>query len=333
MNTSIDLSIVIPAFNEEGNIFKLFQQISRSLDATGYSYEVILVNDGSSDNTWKNFINLPQNGSHFVGIDLMGHYGQSSALAAGIDLACGKYIATMDGDLQNDPSDIPKMVKKLVDEEWDVVAGVRSQRKDGFWTRKLPSKIANVLIRLFTNINLTDYGCTLKVMRSDIAKDLGLHGELHRFIPVLAHLQGAKISEIDVKHHPRVAGKSKYGISRTLKVLSDLMLMIFYQKYAQKPMHLFGVLGFIVLLTGIAIQLYLLVLKIAGNEIWGKPLLLLGSLLTLAGIQLITTGIIAEILMRTFYASQQKKHYRVRKVVEHSTCPEHDLDLKPGIFS
>lgn len=317
----IDISIIIPVFNEEGNIFELFKRIFQALERTRYSYEAILVNDGSSDKTWKNFSSIiPPDDTRVIGIDMMGNYGQSSALAAGIELAKGKYIVTMDGDLQNDPDDIPRMLKKIIVDDWDLVAGVRIRRKDDFLSRKLPSAIANFIIRTTTGVRLHDYGCTLKVFKNEIAKDLDLHGELHRFIPVLAYLQGARITEMQVKHHPRTSGKSKYGFGRTLKVISDLMLMIFFKKYAQKPMHLFGALGFVIFLVGLGIDFYLLALKIMGNEIWGKPILLLGILLTLAGIQFINTGIIVEILMRTYYESQNKKHYRIRKIIDHSTA-------------
>jgi glycosyltransferase involved in cell wall biosynthesis len=236
-------------------------------------------------------------------------------MMAGIDQAEGEFIVTLDGDLQNDPSDIPAMLKKMVDEDWDVVAGIRAQRKDGFFLRKIPSKLANLLIRNLTGVKLKDYGCTLKVFRSEIAKNLGLYGELHRFIPVLAKLQGARITDIDVKHHHRKYGKAKYGIERTFKVVSDLLLMLFFQKYMQKPMHLFGKLGIIILLIGTAIDFYMLYLKVLGNDIWGKPMLILGLMLTLGGIQILTFGFMAEMQMRTYYESQDKKTYRLKNII------------------
>jgi glycosyltransferase involved in cell wall biosynthesis len=183
-------------------------------------------------------------------------------MTAGIDYSRGKYVALLDGDLQNDPTDIPAMLELLKKEDWDVVAGNRKNRKDGFFLRKIPSKIANALIRRMTGVYIRDYGCTLKVFRREIAEELGLYGELHRFIPVLAKLQGARITQVDVKHHPRVHGKSKYGINRTFKVMSDLVLMVFMRKYMQKPMHLFGTIGFVSFGIGAAINIYLLVLKL-----------------------------------------------------------------------
>jgi hypothetical protein len=206
------------------------------------------------------------------------------------------------------------MVELLERENWDLVAGKRTKRQDGMILRKIPSKIANTLIQWLTGVYISDYGCTLKVFKKEVAKNLNMYGELHRFIPVLAHLQGARITEIAVKHHPRTAGVSKYGMGRTFRVISDLMLILFFQKYLQKPMHLFGTVGFITLVSGIVINLYLLVEKILGHDIWGRPILLLGILLVLGGIQLITFGFIAEIQMRTYYESQQKKPYRIKEI-------------------
>jgi hypothetical protein len=220
----------------------------------------------------------------------------------------------LDGDLQNDPSDIPMMLNLLKEGDWDVVAGNRANRKDGMFLRKIPSKIANALIRRWTKVYIKDYGCTLKIFKKEIADDLGLYGELHRFIPVLAALQGARITQVDVKHHARKFGVSKYGIGRTFRVLSDLVTMVFFRRYIQKPMHLFGTLGFVSLFFGIIINAYLLVLKIMGHDIGGKPMLILGLIFLLGGIQLITIGILAEINVRTYFESGNKKTYQVRNV-------------------
>src|SRR5678809_112931 len=248
--------------------------------------------------------------------DVYKRQGQSTAMTAGIDHARGEFIAMLDGDLQNDPTDIPFMLELSKKEDWDVVAGNRRNRKDGMFLRKIPSRIANALIRTLTGVHFKDYGCTLKIFKKEIAEDLGLYGELHRFIPVLAKLQGAKITQVDVKHHPRKFGKSKYGIGRTFRVVSDLMLMVFFRKYLQKPMHLFGTIGFMSFGLGVLINLYLLILKVLGHDIWGKPLLILGLILLLGGIQLITIGILAEIAVRTYFESQQKKTYNVRKIYQ-----------------
>ncbi len=315
----IELSLVIPVMNEENNIQPLLEGVHTALN--DLNYEVILVDDGSVDNTRKKILAYAD--AKTVLVELRGNYGQSTAMAAGIDQAKGEFIALIDGDLQNDPSDIPFMLELLKREDWDVVAGNRKDRKDGTVLRKLPSTIANALIRRLTGIYIKDYGCTLKVFRREIAEDLNLHGELHRFIPVLAKMQGARITQVDVKHHPRLHGKSKYGINRIFKVLSDLVLMVFFLRYRQKPMHLFGTLGFISFGLGILLNLYLLILKILGHDIWGKPLLILGLILLLGGIQLITIGILSEIAVRTYYESQQKKTYNIRKV--------HRKDAEPKV--
>lgn len=302
------LSVVITVYNEEDNIQPLLQATYAAL--TGIDYEVILVEDGSTDRTVAEVKKYANTRTKLVIFNR--NYGQTTALAAGIDQATGQYIATMDGDLQNDPTDLPGMLQKAIDEEWDVVAGRRANRKDGFVLRKIPSKIANWIIRNSTNVHLKDYGCSLRVYKADIAQNMGLYGELHRFIPVLAKQQGAKMTEVDVKHHPRIHGTSKYGLSRTFKVMADLILMLFFQKYFQRPIHLFGGLGLLAFLLGGVINVYLLVLKIMGEDIWGRPILILGFMLILAGIQLITTGIIAEIIVRTYFESQDKKTYRIK---------------------
>ncbi len=304
------LSVVVCVYNEEENISPLVQQIRDALK--DFDYEIIYVDDGSTDNTVAEVRQVLDNDMKLI--ELQKNYGQSSALAAGIDAAQGEYIVTIDGDLQNDPSDIPMMLRVAGGGDWDLVAGIRKNRKDGVFLRKIPSKLANFIIRSSTGVKMKDYGCTLKVFKSDIAKNLGLYGELHRFIPVLAALDGAKITQVDVKHHPRQHGKSKYGIGRTFRVISDLLLVLFFKKYMQKPMHLFGNLGLLMLLAGIVINIYLVILKIMGQDIWGRPLLILGVILLIAGIQFITVGIAAELQMRTYYESQQKKPYKIRKI-------------------
>lgn len=302
------LSVVITVYNEEDNIQPLLKATYAAL--SGMDYEVILVEDGSTDRTVAEVKKYANTRTKLVIFNR--NYGQTTALAAGIDQATGEYIATMDGDLQNDPTDLPSMLQKAIDEEWDVVAGRRANRKDGFVLRKIPSKIANWIIRNSTNVHLKDYGCTLRVYKAEIAQNMGLYGELHRFIPVLAKQEGAKMTEVDVKHHPRIHGTSKYGLSRTFKVMADLILMLFFQKYFQRPIHLFGGLGLVAFLLGGIINVYLLVLKILGEDIWGRPILILGFILILGGIQLITTGIISEIIVRTYFESQDKKTYRVK---------------------
>ncbi len=304
------ISVVIPVMNEEENIAPLFAQLRDALK--DLDYELIFVDDGSTDKTVEKIKELADERTKLIVFNR--NFGQSLAMAAGIDAATGDVIATIDGDLQNDPHDIPIMLEKMQKEGWDVVAGVRAKRQDGLVLRKIPSKIANWIIRKTTGVYLRDYGCTLKLFKRDVAKNLGLYGELHRFIPVLAKLYGAKMTEMDVRHHPRIHGQSKYGIGRTFKVISDLMLMLFFQKYGTKPMHLFGTLGFIMFGLGVLIDFYLFILKLFGNDIGGRPLLILGVMLTLGGIQLITTGFLAEIMMRTYYEAQNKKPYIIKEI-------------------
>ena len=304
------LSVVITVYNEEDNIQPLLTATYAALQHI--DYELILVEDGSSDRTVAEVKKYANSRTKLLIFNR--NYGQTTALAAGIDQATGTYLATMDGDLQNDPTDLPAMLQKAMDEDWDVVAGRRANRQDGFVLRKIPSKIANWIIRNTTKVYLNDYGCTLRVYKAEIAQNMGLYGELHRFIPVLAKQEGAKMIEMDVKHHPRIHGTSKYGLSRTFKVMADLILMLFFQKYFQRPIHLFGGLGLLSFFLGAIINVYLLTLKLLGEDIWGRPILILGFILILGGIQLITTGIIAEMIVRTYFESQDKKTYRIKAI-------------------
>lgn len=303
-------SVVVTVYNERENIRPLVEQINAALK--GEDYEIIYVDDGSTDGTLEELYSLDD--PRLVVVEFRKNYGQSLALMAGIDMARGEFIVTMDGDLQNDPSDIPNMHRVLLEEKVDLVVGERVNRKDNALIRKLPSRIANYIIRQSSGVHLRDYGCALKIFRAEIAKDLGIYGELHRFVTVLASLEGARISQVPVKHHARQFGKSKYGLGRTFKVVSDLILMLFLKKYLARPMHLFGQTGLALFGVGALINVYLLIIKIMGNEIWGRPLLILGMLLILGGIQLITIGLILEMQMRTYYESQEKKPYRVRKI-------------------
>jgi len=304
-----EVSVVVAMMNEEESIKPLLDACYGALSS--FDYELILVDDGSTDNTVSEVAKYGN--EHTTVVEFMMNYGQSTALQAGIDQANGEFIVTMDADLQNDPSDIPMLLDLIKNGHWDLVAGERVNRKDGAFLRKIPSKIANYIIRNLTKVTIKDYGCTLKIFRKSIAKNLSLYGELHRFIPVLAALQGARIQQVPVKHHARQFGKSKYNLNRTFKVISDLLLMVFFRKYMQKPMHLFGTMGSIVFGIGGIINLYFLTRKIMGHDIWGKPMLLLGVLLLIAGIQLITTGFVLELLMRTYYESQGKKTYNIRE--------------------
>lgn len=309
-----EISLVITLLNEEDNIAPLYDAVTSALKQ--YDYQVVFVDDGSTDGTVREIKKLHD--SRVTLIRLSKNYGQSIAMSAGIDYANGEYIALLDGDLQNDPGDIPFMLEKLKREDWDVVAGNRRDRQDGMFLRKIPSNIANALIRRYTRVHIHDYGCTLKVFKSEVAKNLDLYGELHRFIPVLASLQGARIVQVDVHHHARRFGKSKYGINRTLKVASDLLLILFLQRYLRKPMHLFGGLGITLLIPGGLILVYLLIIKILGENIWGKPILILGVLLVILGVLFIMMGIMTELLMRIYYGTGGRKSYMVKELYNES---------------
>lgn len=303
------LSIVVPLYNEEDNAALLTQKIHDSL--VGYRYEIIYVDDFSKDRTRKVIKELKDPKVHLIA--LKKNYGQSLALAAGIDYAKGEYIITMDGDLQNDPSDIPQMLAYAVSGEYDVVTGIRQKRKDSL-VKKIPSKIANFLVRRVTKLDIKDNGCALKIFTRDIAKDLNLYGEMHRFITLLAHLEGAQIKQVPVKHHARHAGVSKYGLERVFKVVADMMLLLFIRKYFQRPIHLFGIFGFLLIILGVFINIYLLIVKLLGEDIGNRPLLIFGLMFILAGIQLFTIGIVMELLIRTYYESQNKRPYRIKNI-------------------
>ncbi|ASV29057.1 glycosyltransferase family 2 protein [Maribacter cobaltidurans] len=304
------LSVVVPLYNEEDNVVLLTQKIHESL--IGYNYQIIYIDDFSTDNT-KKVVKAMEDGKVHL-IELKKNYGQSLALAAGIDYAEGEYIITMDGDLQNDPSDIPQMLTHAVNEDYDLVTGIRQKRKDSL-VKKIPSKIANYLVRRVTKLDIKDNGCALKIFTRDIAKDLNLYGEMHRFITLLAHLEGAQIKQVPVKHHARHAGVSKYGLERVFKVVADMMLLLFIRKYFQRPIHLFGIFGFLLIILGVLINIYLLIVKFGlGEDIGNRPLLTFGLMFILGGIQLFTIGIVMELLIRTYYESQKKRPYRIKKV-------------------
>ncbi|MGC6403897.1 MAG: glycosyltransferase family 2 protein [Candidatus Comchoanobacterales bacterium] len=313
------LSVVIPLYQEEDNVLKLIDQVREALTHQ-IDYELILVDDGSTDATVPRAKSVLKD--HEKIIELSRNYGQSAAMSAGIEHAAGDFIVTLDGDLQNDPNDIMMMLSIMKERNCDVVAGWRKNRKDGVFLRKIPSKIANYLIRRMTGVYLNDYGCTLKVFKSSVAKSLQLYGELHRFIPVLAHFNGAKIEEVVVNHRERIHGLSKYGIGRTFKVISDLMLMLFLKRYANQPMHLFGTLGVFLFLIGGGIETYLLALKCFGYSIGARPLFSAGILCIIAGIQFVSMGFVSELVMRTYYESQNKKTYRIKHESESRAASE-----------
>ncbi len=310
------LSLVIPVFNEEENISILIDQIQKALENYNFPWELIIVDDGSTDKTFEVLKTVSlEKGKHVRILELARNFKQTAATQAGIDFARGDVIVTMDGDLQNDSKDIVRMVNRLLLEDLDLVAGWRKDRKDGLFFRRIPSIIANWIIAKITGVKLKDYGCSLKVFRSVALKKLRLYGDMHRFIPAwLATVTTPKrIAEETVLHHPRIYGKSKYGISRTIRVIVDLVFVYFFMRFRSRPGHFFGGIGISLVTTGIIILSYLLFLKIILYEsIGGRPLLFVGFFLLIAGIQMITSGVIAEILARIFFETGQVKSYLVR---------------------
>ncbi len=310
----MNLSIVVPVYNEEANLEPLVQEIKSVLEPTGTDYEIIIVDDGSSDGSYPLLSRLYRKDPRLKILCLKRNFGQTAAVAAGFAHAQGKVIIAMDGDGQNDPGDIPALLKKL-EEGYDLVSGWRFPRADPFLSRRLPSQIANRLISWITQVKLHDYGCTLKALRREIAQDLKLYGEMHRFIPAMAYERGAKIAEIQVHHRPRRWGKSKYGIARTFRVILDLVTVKFLLSYSTRPLHIFGLIGLSSGAIGFVTAVYLTVQKIFyGIDIGGRPLLLLAALLILIGVQFISMGLLGEMLARTYHESQDKPIYVVKEI-------------------
>ncbi len=308
------ISIVVPVYNEEDNIELLYQKIKDVMLKNSYEHEIIFIDDGSSDKTFLKMESLAKNDKYLKIIKFRRNFGQTPAMAAGFDYAEGDVIVSMDGDLQNDPKDIPNLIAKL-NEGFDVVSGWRKDRQDET-KRVIFSRVANWLISKITKVKLHDYGCSLKAYRSDVAKNLHMYGELHRFIPVLANIYGANIAEIPVKHHPRQFGKSKYNLTRTFRVIVDLILIYFMQKFITRPIHFFGIAGFALFVIGFFIDAYLACEKIfLGIDIGNRPMLLMGVLFIISGINLGGIGIISEFLTRIYHESQNKKIYNIKTMI------------------
>ena len=309
------LSIVIPVYNEEDNVIPLHERVSAAMQQTGQDYEVIIVNDGSSDRTETRLQAIAAADPRFKVVNFRRNYGQTAAMMAGIDFASGDIIVGLDGDLQNDPADIPKLLAKLA-EGYDVVSGWRVNRKDAAFKRNLPSRMANWLISSISGIHLHDYGCSLKAYKSHVVKGVKLYGEMHRFIPIYASWQGGKVAEIPVNHHPRIHGSSKYGLERVIKVLLDLMVVKFLATYANKPIYVFGGFGLISIAFSCLAGAWALYLKFfEGVSFVQTPLPLLVVLAFITGVMSILMGLIAEIIMRTYYESQGKQVYLVKDTV------------------
>jgi glycosyltransferase involved in cell wall biosynthesis len=309
------LSVVVPIYNELESIPHLLDALSQTLQAANISYEMICVDDGSSDGSDRLLKQKALERSDLRAIMLRRNYGQTAAMAAGFRHAAGQVIVTIDGDLQNDPSDIP-LLMQILDDGFDLVSGWRKNRQDKSISRVIPSKIANWLIGQVTGVKLHDYGCSLKAYRAELVMDMNLYGELHRFLPALAFIEGAKITEVPVKHHPRRFGPSKYGLDRTFRVVMDLLTISFMRTFLTRPMHVFGLFGLVFLAVGVAVSTHLAYVRLViGEDIGQRPLLILAVVLLLAGLNLFSVGILAEIAMRTYHESQGRPIYRVREIV------------------
>ncbi len=309
------LSIVIPFYNERENALPLIDEVHAVLASRPMTYEIVAVDDGSSDGTTDRLRERAGGDARLVVVVLRKNFGQTAALSAGFDHARGEVIVTMDGDRQNDPADIPRLIEKL-SEGYDIVSGWRVDRKDPWLTRRLPSRIANALISLTTRVHLHDYGCSLKAFRGDVIRLIRLYGEMHRFIPAVASWVGVTVAELPVNHRPRVAGRSKYGLSRTVRVILDLLTVKFLLSYATRPIQIFGLIGLAALAAGMGFGAYLSFLRLVVDEpIGNRPLLLLSILLVMAGIQFITMGLLGEMISRTYHEAQGKPIYVIKEVL------------------
>jgi glycosyltransferase involved in cell wall biosynthesis len=309
-----ELSIVVPLYNEAESLQPLVEQLLAALRPLGRSFELVLVDDGSSDDTAAVLRHLAAQTPELVAVLLRRNYGQTPAMSAGFDASRGALIVTLDGDLQNDPADIPLLLERL-EQGYDLVSGWRHQRQDPAMSRKLPSRVANRLIARVTGVRLHDYGCSLKAYRRELVEDMNLYGELHRFLPALAFIEGARISEVKVNHRARSFGSSKYGIDRTFRVLMDLLTVWFMKRFLTRPMYVFGFGGLLSVALGLVLSLYLLGLKLQGFDIGSRPLLLVAVLALICGVQLFCFGLVAELQMRTYHESQGRPIYRVRETL------------------
>ncbi len=307
-----ELSVIIPLFNEEKNLSSLYRELKSALKSFSKSYEIIFVDDGSKDNSWSVLERLHAQDKDIKGIQFRKNSGKAAALSVGFKHAKGKVIVTMDADLQDDPGEIPKFVKKL-NEGYDLVSGWRFKRQDPL-SKTLPSKVFNYLTSMLTGIRIHDFNCGFKAYREEVVKDIELYGDLHRYIPVLAHWRGYKIGEIKVRHHLRTQGKSKYGVERFFRGLLDLITVVFLTRYMRRPLHLFGSLGLMLFLIGLIVNIYLAVLWFFGQAIGARPLLFLGVLLMLIGFQIVSTGLIGEILIGT--RGRADEGYSIKRILQ-----------------
>jgi glycosyltransferase involved in cell wall biosynthesis len=311
----VELTVVIPIRNEAPSLVELYREFTETLTAWGRPYEIIVVDDGSTDESFEILARLQAADSRLRVIRFRRNFGQTAAFAAGFAHARGRLIVTSDGDLQNDPHDIPAMID-LLERRYDIVCGWRKDRKDALISRRLPSTMANALISAVTGVHLHDYGCSLKVFRAEIVKDMKLYGEMHRFLPAIASEQTSSIGEMVVNHRPRKYGQSKYGIGRTVRVILDLLTVKFLLSYSTRPLQIFGLIGIAMGLLGSTAVGWLAYLKLSGESIANRPLLLFGILLMFTGLQLVTLGLLAELQVRTYHESQKKVTYVIREILE-----------------
>ena len=316
MEKNIDVSVVIPLYNEEGNVAELYRELKGVLIQENISHEILFVNDGSSDRTTQLISEFYSKDSCVTVINFRRNFGQTAAMSAGFDYARGEIIVTMDGDLQNDPADIPVLLAKIA-EGYDVVTGWRFARKDPFISRKLPSIIANKIISFITGVHLHDYGCTLKAFKKEITQNIKLYGEMHRFIPAIASGMGASIAEVKVNHRARKYGTSKYGISRTVRVILDLVTVKFLLSYSNRPLHVFGMIGLFSFTLGIFLLMFLGIQRqLYGIPMGDRPMLMMAVLVIFIGVQFITIGLVSEIQVRTYHESQNKPIYYVKNILK-----------------
>lgn len=311
----LELSVVIPVFNEKDNVEPLYLGLKKVLEGLGKGFEIIVVDDGSTDGSFESLKRLAADDPFLKVVRLRRNFGQTAAFSAGFDRAEGDVIVTLDADLQNDPADIPVLLAK-VEEGYDIVSGWRKGRQDSFLTRRFPSMVANFLISEVTGVKLHDYGCSLKAYRREVVKSINLYGELHRFIPALASWMGVALAEVPVAHYPRRFGRSKYGLSRTIRVILDLLTVRFLLSYSTRPIHIFGSLGIISSLLGAIVVAYLgFVRLVQQRAIADRPLLLLGILLLVVGVQFVTMGLLGELIVRTYHETRNKPTYVVREIL------------------
>jgi glycosyltransferase involved in cell wall biosynthesis len=309
------LSVIAPLYNEEENVYPLYEAVTAALEPTGLHYEMLLVDDGSKDTTLSKAIEIAQRDPRIKVVKFRRNCGQTAAMAAGIEFSSGEVLVTMDGDLQNDPADIPMLLDKL-NEGYDAVLGLRTRRQDHLFIRKIPSLVGNWLIRKVTGVQIKDMGCTLRALRRELAEALPLYGELHRFVPVLAQQYGGRLVQVPVRHHARVAGKTKYNLTRTVRVMLDLITLKFLHSYLTRPMHIMGLAGLVSMGLGVLSLLGTIWMKShSGLYMTGNPLLLLSAMLELIGVQFISMGLLGELMMRTYFESQGKTSYAVRSTV------------------